>query len=74
MHLTLQGEAFNLFNFTNFFTVNSTQYNYTAAGTGLCSGHTNNCVVANPAFLSPTASNNNLYGARQLQVSGRITF
>jgi len=31
-------------------------------------------VVANPAFLTPTASNNNLYGARQLQISGRLTF
>jgi hypothetical protein len=74
MRLSLLGEAFNLFNFTNFFTVNSTQYNYTAAGSGLCAGHTNNCVVANPAFLTPTASNNNLYGARQLQISGRLTF
>jgi hypothetical protein len=74
MKLSLLGEAFNLFNFTNFFTVNTTQYNYTAAGSGLCAGHTNNCVVANPAFLTPTASNNNLYGARQLQISGRLTF
>ncbi len=74
IRLSLQGEAFNLFNFTNFFTVNSTQYNYTAAGSGVCAGHTNNCVVANPAFLTPTASNNNLYGARQLQISGRLTF
>jgi outer membrane receptor protein involved in Fe transport len=72
--LALQGEAFNLFNFTNFFTVNTTQFNFTAAGTGVCAGHTNGCVAANPAFLSPTASNNSLYGARQLQISGRISF
>ena len=72
--LSLLGEAFNLFNFTNFFAVNATEYNYSAAGSGACSGHTNGCVVFNPAFLTPTASNNGLYGARQLQISGRITF
>ena len=72
--LSLLGEAFNLFNFTNFFSVNTTQFNYTAAGVGACAGHTNGCVVANPAFLTPSSSNNNLYGARQLQVSGRFTF
>jgi len=72
--LSLLGEAFNLFNFTNFFAVNNTEYNYTAAGAGACAGHTNNCVVLNPAFLTPTASNNGLYGARQLQISGRLTF
>ena len=27
-----------------------------------------------PAFFTPTSSNNNLYGARQLQISGRLTF
>ena len=74
MRLSLVGEAFNVFNFTNFFGVNNTQYNYSAAGSGLCAGHTNNCVVANPAFFTPTSSNNNLYGARQLQISGRLTF
>jgi len=74
MKLSLVGEAFNVFNFTNFFGVNNTQYNFTAAGSGLCAGHTNNCVVANPAFFTPTSSTNNLYGARQLQISGRLTF
>jgi hypothetical protein len=74
MKLSFIGEAFNLFNFTNFFAVNSTEFNYSAAGSGACAGHTNGCVVANPTFLAPTASNNGLYGARQLQISGRLTF
>jgi hypothetical protein len=74
LKLSLVGEAFNLFNFTNFYTVNTTAYNFSAAGSGACAGHTNACLVANPAFLVPLTSNNNLGGARQLQISGRITF
>ena len=34
--LSLLGEAFNLFNHTNFFTVNTTQYTYTGPGAGVC--------------------------------------
>ncbi len=74
VRLSLAGDAFNLFNFTNFYSVNNTEYNYTAAGSGACAGHSNGCLVANPAFLSPLTSNNNLSGARQLQVSAKITF
>jgi hypothetical protein len=72
--LSFVGEAFNLFNFTNFYSVNSTEFNYSAAGSGACAGHTNACLVANPAFFAPLTSNSNLSGARQLQISGRITF
>jgi hypothetical protein len=71
---SLQGEAFNLFNKTNIYSVNTQQYTYTAAGTGACAGHTNNCLVDVPSFLTPSATNNNLVGARQLQIAGRITF
>jgi len=74
LKLALIGEAFNVFNFTNFYTVNTTAYNYSGPGSGACAGHTNGCLVANPAFMAPLTSNNNLYGARQLQISGRITF
>jgi hypothetical protein len=74
LKLSLVGEAFNLFNKTNIYTVNTQQYTYTAAGTGACAGHTNNCLVAVPTFLTPSATNNNLFGARQLQLSGRINF
>lgn len=74
IRLSFAGDAFNLFNFTNFYSVNNTEYNYAGPGSGVCAGHTNGCLVANPAFLSPLTSNNNLSGARQLQVSARITF
>jgi hypothetical protein len=68
------GEAFNLFNFTNIYSVNTTEYNYSAAGSGVCAGHTNGCLVANPAFFAPLTSNNSLSGARQVQISARFVF
>jgi hypothetical protein len=74
VRLSLLGEAFNVFNFTNVFSVNTVQYTYTAAGTGVCGGHANGCLVPQTSFLTPSATNNNLFGARQLQLSGRITF
>lgn len=74
LRLSLLGEAFNLINHTNVFTVNTQQYTYTAAGSGLCGGHSNGCLVPVASFLTPSATNNNLFGARQLQISGRITF
>lgn len=73
VRLSFIGEAFNLFNFTNFF-VCITRSTITAAGSGVCAGHANGCAALNPAFLTPTVSNNGLYGARQLQISGRLTF
>ena len=60
---SIVGEAFNLFNFTNIYTVNSTQYNL--SGTNL---------IPNPSFFAPLTSNSNLSGARQLQISARFTF
>ena len=75
--LQLLGEAFNLFNQTNifgYFDVNNTAFNFTAAGSGVCAGHTNGCLVPNAAFLAPTASSSLTTGARQLQISGKITF
>jgi hypothetical protein len=54
--------------------VNTTAFNYSAAGSGACAGHTNACLVASPTFFAPLSTNNNLYGARQLQISGRFTF
>ena len=74
VRLVLNGEAFNLFNKTNIYSLNTQQYTYTAAGTGACAGHTNNCLVPVTSFLTPSATNNNLVGARQLQISGRIYF
>jgi len=72
--LALLGEAFNLFNHTNVSSLNTTAFNYTAAGSGVCAGHTNGCYVPNAAFLYPTATSNLLFGPRQLQVSARLTF
>jgi len=74
LKLSLLGEAFNIFNHTNVFLVNTQQYTYTGAGTGLCAGHTNGCLVPVASFLSPSATNNTLFGARQLQISGRLSF
>jgi outer membrane receptor protein involved in Fe transport len=72
--LLLLGEAFNLFNTTNISSVNTTAFTYTAAGSGVCAGHTNACYVPSPTFMAPTATSNLLWGPRQLQVSGRLTF
>ncbi len=72
--LSFLGEAFNVFNHTNVFTVNAQQYTYTGPGAGVCGGHSNGCLVPVTSFLTPSATNNNLFGARQLQISGRISF
>jgi hypothetical protein len=72
--LSLLIEAFNVDNHTNVFAVNTQQYTYTGPGAGVCNGHTNGCLVPVPSFLTPSATNNNLFGARQLQISGRISF
>ncbi len=72
--LRLAGEAFNLFNHTNIVSLNTTQYNFTNAGSGACAGHTNGCLVPNASFLAPTGSSNGLYGPRQLQITARFEF
>jgi hypothetical protein len=72
--LSLLGEAFNLFNTTNISSVNTTAFTYSAAGSGACGGHTNACYVPSPTFQATTATSNLLWGPRQLQISGRLTF
>ena len=72
--LSLMGEVFNIFNHTNVSSVNTTAFNYSAAGSGVCAGHTNGCLSPNAAFLAPTATSNLMWGPRQVQISGRITF
>ncbi|HUP04466.1 MAG TPA: TonB-dependent receptor [Bryobacteraceae bacterium] len=72
--LTLLGEAFNLFNTTNVSSVNTTAFSYSAAGSGVCGGHANACFAPSSTFLTTTASSNLLFGPRQLQISGRLTF
>ena len=80
LHLQALGEAFNLFNHTNFSSVNGTAFNYTALNSGACTtaiaGGTNGCLIPNAAFLAPTGSTsaNGLYASRQLQMSLKLTF
>ena len=74
LKLSLIGEAFNMFNHTNISSVNSTAFFYAAPGSGQCAGHSNACFYPNTAFLAPTATSNLMWGARQLQISGRISF
>ncbi len=77
LKFSILGEAFNLFNFTNIYSVNFTEYNFAAAGTGVCAGHTNACVSQNftpTGFGAPTSTNTNLSGARQLQIAARFAF
>jgi hypothetical protein len=56
--------------------VSTTAFSYLAAGSGACAGHSNACFVpyTSTPYLSATATSNLLWGPRQLQVSGRITF
>jgi hypothetical protein len=81
LRLMLVGEAFNLFNHTNVTEIgpNTTNnaalaYNYTSAGSGVCAGHTNACIVPNAAFPTNTQTTAPILGPRQLQVSARFTF
>jgi len=72
--LSLIGEAFNLFNHTNVSGVNTTAFSYTAAGSGVCAGHTNACFSPSSTYLTTTSTSNLIWGPRQLQISGRLTF
>jgi outer membrane receptor protein involved in Fe transport len=80
MRLQFLGEAFNLFNHMNIFSVNTTAYTYSALGGSGCSAAanagTNGCLTPNSSFLTPTSSSsaNGLYGARQLQFSAKLIF
>ena len=76
LKLSLIGEAFNLFNHTNVSGVSNTAFSYLAAGSGLCAGHLNACFTpyTSTPFLATTSTSNLLWGPRQLQVSGRLTF
>jgi Carboxypeptidase regulatory-like domain/TonB dependent receptor-like, beta-barrel len=72
--LDMLWEAFNLFNHTNVTDVNYTAAYYDAAGKYACGGHTNACLEPNASFLTPYATGNTLYGARQMQVSMKLSF
>jgi hypothetical protein len=74
IRLALLGEVFNLTNSTNILSVNTTAFTYAAAGSGACAGHANACMVPSPTFMAPTATSSLIFGPRQLQISGRLTF
>lgn len=76
--LQLLGEAFNLFNHTNFTSVLTNAVNSTtrSATSATCNtaAHANDCLVQRTDFLLPSATGNSIYGARQLQVSIKLLF
>jgi hypothetical protein len=80
LHFQVLAEAFNVFNHTNISAVNTTAFNYVAAGSGACSAAVapgvNGCLSPSPTFNAPTASSstNGLYGARQMQFSAKLQF
>jgi hypothetical protein len=75
--LLLSGDAFNLFNHTNFTGVDTQMYticgaNVTCSSTGTIP--TANELVFNPHFGVPTSSSNSLIAQRQIQVGLRLNF
>ncbi len=76
--LTFSGDAFNLFNRTNFTAVDTRMYTLCAAAVA-CSSlggtkPTSNELVFNDHFGVPTAAQNTLIGPRQIQVGIRLDF
>jgi hypothetical protein len=79
--LTLLGETFNIFNHMNIASVNTTAFTYLAAGSSTtvagssikCPGP-NACMVPSPTYFTPTATSSLLFGPRQIQISGKLTF
>ena len=78
LKLALVGEAFNLFNHPLITLAGPgsppNAFNFTNAGTGVCAGHTNACVVPNASFPTPTQTTSAVYAPRQLQISARLSF
>lgn len=75
--LQILAEAFNLFNHPIVTSVNTSAYSYATtppAGSGASCSATTPCLVPQPSFLTPTATSNNLVGARQLQLSAKFFF
>ena len=73
--LALLAEVFNIFNHTNVASVNTTAFTYLApsATSATCPGP-NACMVPSPSFMTPTGTSSLLFGPRQIQISGKLTF
>jgi hypothetical protein len=76
--IIFSGDAFNLFNHTNFTSVDTRMYTLCAAGVA-CSSlggtkPTSNSLVFNDHFGVPTGAQNTLIGPRQIQVGIRLDF
>jgi len=72
--LNFMADAFNLFNSTIVSAVNTTAYTYSGPNMGLCTGHTDGCLVPASSFKSVTTTSGTLYGARQMQFGARFEF
>lgn len=80
LRLQFLAEAFNLLNHQNRLSVNTTAYQFSAAGatSTVCStgSHTHDCIspyTATP-FGSTSSTSSTLYGPRQLQFSSKLFF
>ena len=72
--LSFTADAFNLFNSTIVTGENTSAFSYLKPGDGLCTGHTNGCMLPTASFASLTTTSGALYGARQLQFGARLEF
>lgn len=75
--LQVRVDAFNLLNHQNVLAVNTSAFNFAAAGSGACPAAAagfGGCFVPNSSFLAPTSTSGLLLGARQMQFSARLNF
>ncbi|HVA94917.1 MAG TPA: TonB-dependent receptor [Candidatus Dormibacteraeota bacterium] len=72
--LIFTADAFNLFNSTLVSSVSTNAFSYTAAGSGVCTGHTNGCFSPTASYGGSPTTSGTLYGARQLQFGARFEF
>ena len=75
--LQLRVDAFNLLNHQNVLSVNTSAFNFVAAGSGACPAAVpgfGGCFSPNTSFMAPTSTSGLLQGARQLQFSARLNF
>ena len=75
--LQLRVDAFNLLNHQNVLAVNTSAFNFVAAGSGACPAAApgfGGCFTPNSSFFTPTSTSGLLQGARQMQFSARLAF